>query len=223
MNTRDNILGDGIGFVKLIDHMGNDLSVVNAARVSFGKRKDLLTKKDEVLINYLAEHKHTSPFEHVTFTFLIECPLFVRSQWMRHRTWSYNEISRRYTTEDIKFFIPTELRTQDTTENLQGSDGVLNETDNTYLLRKMNSVVRDNYEFYEQLLDKGVANEMARMILPQNMYTKFYGTVNLHNLVHFLKLRIDSHAQKEIQLYGNAISEIVEELLPISYHALMNN
>ncbi len=217
----DNILGDGVGSINLINSMGSDVDIVNAARVSFGKRKDLIDNDDEVLIDYLAKHNHTSPFEHVTFTFHIKCPLFVRSQWMRHRTWSYNEISRRYTTENIEFFVPNELRTQDTTDNLQGSSGVLSPDKNIRISNIIAYHSNAALDLYGKLLEQGVANEQARMVLPQNMYTEFYGTVNLHNLTHFIKLRSDSHAQQEIRAYSNAMVGLIQPVAPVALNALM--
>ena len=108
----ENVLGDGIGFVKLVDSMGNDLSIVRSARVSYGKTSEEFSDRDKKLIKYLIKNSHTSPLESVTFTFNIKCPLFIARQWMRHRTWSYNEISRRYTSENIEFYIPKEFRIQ---------------------------------------------------------------------------------------------------------------
>lgn len=215
------ILNDGIGSVEIINSMGGDVDVVNAARVSFGKRKDLMDKDDEVLINYLVKHNHTSPFEHVAFTFHVKCPLFIRSQWMRHRTWSYNEISRRYTTENIEFFIPNEFRYQDTKKNLQGSDGGLHESEAAVIRRQIEFHQNHSMGLYEEMLDRGVANEQARLVLPQSMYTEFYATVNLHNLAHFLRLRADSHAQLEMQEYANGIIELIQPIVPITGKALL--
>ncbi len=219
----DNVLNDGIGSIDLIDSMGDDLSIVNAARVSFGKRKDHLDKSDEGLLKYLAEHKHTTPFEHVTFTFHIKCPLFIARQWHRHRTWSYNEISRRYTSENIEFYVPAVIRCQDTKENLQGSDGELSGSESILVSNIIAYHSNHALSLYEKLLEKNVANEMARMVLPQNMYTEFYATVDLHNLAHFLRLRCDSHAQWEIQQYANAIVELVKPIVPNSLEILIKN
>lgn len=219
--TYENIMAPGQGVVSLVDFMGNDLSVVNAARVSFGKRADLLNKKDKVLIKYLAENRHTSPFEHVTFTFHIKCPLFIARQWHRHRTWSYNEVSRRYTSENIEFFVPTKLRLQDNTNNFQGSAGLLSEVEAEILSVSMVNNCKQSVGLYEEMLDRGVAREQARMILPQNMYTEFYATVNLWNLAHFLELRMDEHAQLEIQQYAGTLYEIAKDVAPISVEALL--
>lgn len=203
------------GYANLVDCMGNDVTIVNAARVSFDKRVNYISRQDINLVRYLLQNKHTSPFEHVVFTFEIKSPLFVARQWMRHRTWSFNEISRRYTSENIDFYIPTELRkqaesnrqasTDETIKMVRGVDGYplqpvseLMEYTTTHLLR-----------IYHRLLEDGVAREQARMVLPQNMYTTFYGTVDLHNLLHFLELRNSEHAQYEIRLYAQALEELI--------------
>ena len=213
------------GFIELIDHMGNDQTVVAAARVSY-LSESKGPEQDAKLIHYMMEHGHTSPFEHVMFTFRIKCPLFVRGQWHRHRTWKYNEISRRYTSEEIELYMPTKWRLQ-ATDNKQSS---LEETlpidarlENEYL-GESGLPFQDCFIhhcetaifLYESMLDIGIAREMARMVLPQNMYTTFYGTVDLHNLLHFLKLRLDPHAQYEIRVYAEAILKLIEPIVPIS-------
>jgi len=210
------------GFVKLIDNMGNDLSVVNAARVSLNRNSETFQDQDEKLIKYLLTKKHTSPFEHVVFTFLVKTPLFIRSQWMRHRMWSYNEISRRYTSENIDFYIPESFRKQadnnrqasidEEIDNINIRDGFISHS------KSVKNHISDTsiylFESYKNLIEQGVSREQARMILPQNMYTSFYGTVDLWNLLHFLELRNDSHAQYEMRLYAQAIEKIVESIVP---------
>ena len=204
------------GFIELIDFMGNDDTIVSSARVSYlGESKG--EKADKGLINYMMKHGHTSPFEHVIFQWRIKCPLFVRSQWHRHRTWSYNELSRRYTSENIEFYIPNEWRIQHE-ENRQGSQKSI-DIPNDKLSSGFSSRCIDSLDYYHWLLDKGIAREMARMVLPQNMYTVFYGTVNLHNLFHFIELRSDSHAQWEIQQYAKAMEEMIQQIVPWSYEA----
>lgn len=207
------------GYLELIDHMGNDMSVVEAARVSFlGESKG--EEKDKKLIHYLMKNKHTSPFESVVFKFRVKCPLFIRSQWMRHRTWSYNEISRRYTSENIEFYVPTDWRVQDH-NNKQGSflaeQGAQIQSTNWDV--QVLELLEKSLYLYNSMINSGVAREMARMVLPQNLYTIFYGTVNLNNLFKFLKLRNDSHAQHEIKVYAEAIEQIVQRLVPVSYEA----
>lgn len=204
------------GYVVLVSHMGDDRTVVNAARVSFNKQVSELSEKDEKLIKYLYINRHTSPFEHVTFTFEIKCPLFVARQWMRHRTWSYNEISRRYTSDEIDFYIPHELRKQADSDR-QASTDVVVDFGNVYPRSIIYEHSYSSLALYRSLLLKGVAREQARMVLPQNMYTTFYATVNLHNLFHFLTLRNSEHAQYEIRVYADALEEIIKDVVPISY------
>jgi thymidylate synthase (FAD) len=206
------------GSIELVDHMGNDLTVVNAARVSVGGGKGF--KSDTELINYLIANKHTSPFEHVIFQFLIKCPLFVRSQWHRHRTWSYNEISRRYTSEQIQFHIPDKLRLQNL-DDKQSSDGFLEHDED--LIKEMENMAYACESLYNGLLECGVAREQAREVLPVSLYTSFYGTVDLHNLFGFLELRNSPHAQLEIKVYAQAIEQLIEPIVPISYKAWKNS
>ena len=203
------------GFIELIAHMGDDNTVVSAARVSYlGESKGL--EQDAKLIKYLLKNKHTSPFEQVEFQFMVKCPLFVRSQWMRHRTWSYNEVSRRYTSDEIEFHVPSEIRLQ-SDDNKQMSAGLMENPG--LIIDAIKSSALMCYEMYEGMLRLGVAREQARMILPQSMYTKFYAKVDLHNLFHFLELRLHPHAQPEIRLYAQAIEELIKPIVPISYEA----
>lgn len=221
--SSDNALGDGIGFVKLIDSMGNDISIVNAARVSFGKRIDTILDKDRKLIQYLLREKHSSPFEHVTFTFHVKTPLFVARQWMRHRTQSYNEISRRYTSENIEFYIPNEYRKQDKNDR-QASDvlvGFNNQTNNEFKTF-FSTLSNTSLEAYKYMIQAGMAREMARMLLPQNMYTEFYTTVNLWNLFHFIQLRKSNHAQLEIRAYAELMEILIQDTVPVALDAWKN-
>lgn len=206
--------------VNYIDHMGNDLTVVNSARVSFYKQKDVLDDKDTKLINYLAEHQHMTPFEHCTLTILVKCPLYIRSQIHRHRTFAYNEVSRRYTSENLEFYQPDSFRIQHTTSK-QCSDGEVDSV--TEMSAKVISQRIENecLKAYNQLIDMGVARELARGLLPQSLMTEFYMTGNLRNWVHFLKLRMDSHAQKEVQDVAQPIMKILMEKFPQSTTALM--
>ncbi len=215
------VLGDGISFVRLINSMGSDVEIVNGARVSFGKRRESLEEKDQVLIQYLADERHTSPFEHVAFTFHIKCPLFVTRQWHRHRTWSYNEISRRYTSMNLEFYVPKAYRQQAETNRQASTDELLVETKNG---RNIHDLVAEHtqsaFEFYESLIKQGVAREQARMVLPQNMYTEMYATVNLHNLIHFIELRIHTGAQWEIQQYALKLLDLAEQAAPYAIKAI---
>ena len=207
----ERVLG-GQGWVGLVQNMGDETTIVNAARVSFGRRKDSLSDEDVRLLRYLIRHRHTSPFEHVTFTFLVHCPLFVRSQWHRHRTWSFNEISRRYTSVGIEFYLPPVLRRQ-ASDNRQASlDSPVPEQEG--LRKTIEEHHRRSLELYNQLLEAGVCREQARGVLPQNLFTTFWGTVDLHNLIHFLELRDAPEAQWEIREYARAIKRLVRPLIP---------
>ncbi len=212
-----NILNDNIGFVELVDSMGSDLSIVNSARISYNRDSKELDYKDERLIKYLLKNKHTSPFEHVLFTFNIKTPLFIARQWMRHRTWSFNEISRRYTDENIEFYIPKEFRLQKDDNKQMSSEEVLSETESFLYHSEIRNQCLISLQIYSEMVSKGVAREIARGILPQFMYTNFFGTVDLHNLLHFLELRTHIHSQHEMRLYAIAIENIVKEVVPITY------
>lgn len=203
---------DGQGWIGLVDQMGTETSIVNAARVSFGKCKSDMDERDATLVRYLIANHHTSPLEHVMFTFLVHCPLFVRSQWHRHRTWSYNEISRRYTQEDVTFFVPGELRGQAESDRQASvsSDSI----DQAACRAKIDEMNRAAFKCYEDLLAAGVCREQARGVLPQNMMTTFWATVDLSNLIKFLELRDSAHAQAEIKEYAAAIKQLIKGGLP---------
>ncbi len=216
------LYNDGIGSVSYVEHMGTDLTVVNSARVSFGVEKDSLDDRDRKLINYLIKHKHTSTLEHNVVTFKFVVPLFVRSQHHRHRTWSYNEISRRYTDKDIQFYLPNNFRTQHKS-NRQASneEELINpilapRIADTYI--NASDVVRMHRDYsldlFNHMLDKGICREQARMVLPQNLYTEYYGTVNCSNLLKFIDLRTHEGAQWEIQKVAEACLEIASDLWP---------
>ena len=207
---------DGIGNVELVHHDGTDLTVVNSARVSFGKQKLELQEKDKKLINYLIEHKHTSVLEHCSVTFRIKVPLFVARQHMRHRTWSYNEISRRYTDFDIRFYEPKQLRIQHQNNRQASSDEYIK---NPVVRALVQGHHESSLELYEWLLTEGVCREQARGILPQNMYTEYYATANLNNILKFIDLRLDESAQWEIQKVAETILNIIEKLYPITVEA----
>ena len=203
-----NLYDDGIGFVELVDYLGSDLSVVNSARVSFGSHKEAIDEKDKKLIKYLVDHKHTSTLEHCVVTFRVKVPLFVRSQHHRHRTWSYNEISRRYTSVDLQFYEPRSFRTQHKS-NHGGSHA-------DYLVKSHHaSCVR----LYNKLLDNGICREQARGVLPQNMYTEYYASANLNNILKFIDLRIHEGAQWEIQKMALAMLEITAGIYPATIDA----
>jgi thymidylate synthase (FAD) len=204
------------GFVRFICLSGADAMVLDAARVSFGSSsKD--EKRDRLLIHYLLEHSHMSPFEHSVFQFHIKCPIFVVRQWMRHRWSSYNEISARYTEVKDEFYIPEKFRIQDKS-NRQGSleSDKLNHKE---LLHSYTECLQNSLECYKKLLAAGVAREMARMVLPVSQYTQFYWTVNARSLMNFIILRVDAHAQKEIREYAGAISKIFAQKMPWTWNA----
>jgi len=226
------IFDDQIGRVDYIDHMGSDLTVVNSARVSFGVQRNELSARDTRLIGYLIEHKHTSTLEHCSITFKFTVPLYIRSQHMRHRTWSYNEISRRYTDKNYQFYSPKEFRTQHKS-NRQASnpdemiDPAVYSEQRLGLIPqsfpKASSLYAKHCEtslaLFEDLINAGVCREQARGVLPQTTYTEYYGTVNLNNLLKFISLRIHDGAQWEIVQVAKACLEIARDLYPVSVSA----
>ena len=199
------------GFVRLVDSMGTDSRIVQSARVSYADGTKSV-RQDKGLIDFLTRHKHTSPLEQVEFTFHIKLPLFVMAQLVRHRTSSLNQMSARYSIMRDEFYIPSQVRSQDE-NNKQGSlfGGVEGENE---LIKLFEENAERAYRDYENLLDSGVAREMARMVLPQNLYTEVYWKQDLHNLLHLLRLRMDSHAQWEIQQYAEAMYQLVKEITP---------
>lgn len=205
-------LGDGISSVELMRVSGSDLDVVNAARVSYGKVSCELTDRDKKLIKYLAEHNHTSPFEHNQLSFRIKAPIFVARQWMRHRMHSYNEISYRYVKAPVEFYIPVHWRFQDE-QNKQASVGKFNDQ---ALLELYKNSLEASYRAYETLLEQGVCREQARGLLPLCTYTEFIFTSNLHALMHFLKLRLHKGAQYEIRMYALAMLHLARPYFPES-------
>lgn len=208
------VLDNGQGWIGLIDHMGTEATITNAARVSFGKMKENFDEKDEKLLKYLIENKHLTPLEHVKFTFSVHCPLFVRSQWHRHRAgWSYNEISRRYTEVDMEYYIPENFRVQSENNKQASLENSVIEK-NQEACEIYTKFVNDCHKAYEKLLEIGVCKEQARGILPQTMFTTFWATVDLRNLIHFIELRDDDHAQKEIRDYAKAMKELVRPYVP---------
>ena len=231
-NISIDLYGDGIGKVQYIDHMGTDLTIVNSARVSFGVEKEELNDKDKKLINYLVKHKHTSTFEHNVVTFKFIVPLFVRSQHMRHRTWSYNEISRRYTDKDLAFYSPKSFRTQHKSNRQSSNQDEINPilypdlSDQDFGI-KVNQVLESHNKrclsLFKQMMASGVCREQARMVLPQNMYTEYFGTCNMSNLLKFVSLRAHEGAQWEIQQVAKACLDIATDLWPESTNAFTSN
>jgi thymidylate synthase (FAD) len=207
------------GFVRLVDSMGDDASVVRAARVSY----DAGTKtpeEDARLIRYLMRNQHTSPFEQVVLVFHIKLPLFVFAQLARHRTARLNAQSARYTTmtNDFYFPHPDQMRGQGT-GNKQVGDGILVEEVSRKAASEMRWISHRAYNTYLELLEMGVCREQARMVLPQNLYTQCYWQMDLHNLLRFIELRDHPHAQHEIRVYAQAMLQITQDIAPVSVAA----
>lgn len=226
------LYNDDIGSVEYVQHMGDDLTIVNAARVSFGKQKRTIDKKDEKLIKYLIRHKHTSTLEHNVVTFRFVVPLFVRSQHHRHRTWSYNEISRRYTDENLRFYEPVSFRTQHDSNRQASLLDAVNpiiypDLDDSSCGLRADHVIQTHHKasvlLYNRLMHTGVCREQARGVLPQNLYTEYYGTVNMNNLIKFISLRKHEGAQWEIQEVAKACLTIAEGLWPTAMGNLTFN
>jgi thymidylate synthase (FAD) len=223
------------GFVRVIDYMGNDSSIVQAARVSYGKGTKKLNQ-DKNLINYLISHRHSTPFEMNEIKFHIKLPIFVARQWIRHRTANVNEYSARYSILDKEFYIPKNenLKPQSQSNN-QGRSGDLSSAE----IKSYSKIIRDNsrigFENYSKLLNedesgkmiddskKGLARELSRMTLPLNSYTQWYWKIDLHNFMHFLSLRFDPHAQYEIRVYAEVMMEILKKWVPLTYEAFVSN
>lgn len=211
------------GFVRVVDYMGDDAAIVQAARVSYGAG----TKKardDSGLIRYLMRHWHSTPFEMCEIKLHVKLPVFVARQWIRHRTANVNEYSARYSILDREFYIPApeQLAAQSTTNN-QGRGNTLQGDEAERVLRILKDDSTRAYDHYEDMLSEdgqqGLARELARMNLPANIYTQWYWKVDLHNLFHFLRLRADPHAQYEIRVYADAICEMVKDWVPAAFAA----
>lgn len=209
------------GFVRLVDAMGSDLSVVNAARVSYGKRKETFEEGDAKLIRYLATHEHTSPFRHAYLQFHVKAPIFVFRQWMKHQVGcSWNEISGRYVEfPEDEFHVPALFR-QQAKVNKQGSEGAV--ADQPGATAAFEAACKASVAAYKQLLEQGVCREQARCVLPLGLYSEVYWTTSLQAVAHFIRLRSDSHAQWEIQEYARAVRALVEPRFPASLGALLD-
>jgi thymidylate synthase (FAD) len=215
--------------------MGDDSSIVQAARVSYGKGTKKLNQ-DKSLINYLLSHKHSTPFEMTEIKFHIKLPIFVARQWIRHRTANVNEYSARYSILDEEFYIPKidDLKPQ-SQQNNQGRSGEIDKNLGKHYLSLMRENAKINFSSYHHLLNldedgeildekrSGIARELARMVLPLNSYTQWYWKIDLHNLMHFLSLRFDPHAQYEIRVYADVMIEILKKWVPLTYDAFVKN
>jgi thymidylate synthase (FAD) len=206
------------GYVALIDMMGNDTAIVDAARISYDNAGKSTNRG---LIRYLLRHRHTSPFEMAELKFEVKMPIFVARQWVRHRTCSMNEVSARYTQLPEEMFIPKEFSIQ-SSDNKQGRGDVLDKVTQYAFRTVMRQANESAYRDYEYLLERGVARETAREVLNLNIYTKFVWKMDLHNLMHFLNLRLDPHAQQEIREYAEVIEKLVALYFPLCHEAFVD-
>lgn len=210
------------GLVRLVDHMGSDLSIVRSARVSYDAewRAGEDEGKDAKLIDYLIRNHHTSPLESVTFTFEVKAPIFVLRQWHRHRTWSFNEVSARYSQLPAEFYVPQ--AGQITTQS--ASNKQMRTTEVHQHAMHWQDVIRRTcegaFEAYQALIEAGVPRELARGVLPVNTYSHMFASVDLHNLAHFLRLRLHEHSQYEIRVYAQAMLDLIEPIVPVAVASL---
>ena len=212
------------GFVRLVDYFGGDQRIVQSARVSYGEGTKSVSQ-DGALIDYLLRHQHTSPFEQVVMTFHVKMPIFVARQWVRHRTGRMNEVSGRYSIMKDEFYVPAEDKVSpQSTDNKQGraTEAFDKETADK-IIAQLEKGQKDAYENYSELIDSGLAREIARINLPLSLYTEFYWEMDLHNLFHFLKLRLDSHAQYEIRVYAQVILEMCRKVAPMATESFINH
>lgn len=222
------------GFIRVVDYMGTDAAIVQAARVSYG-RGTKKTREDAGLINYLLRHRHTTPFEMCEIKLHIKLPIFIARQWIRHRTANVNEYSGRYSILDREFYVPApEQLAAQSSSNRQGRGDVLEGEEAARVLDILKSDAQQCYDHYQEMLNedevgnlrdenrRGLARELARMNLPVNFYTQWYWKIDLHNFMHFLALRADSHAQYEIRVYAEAMLDVLKKWVPITYDAFMD-
>ena len=212
------------GFVRLVDYFGGDQRIVQSARVSYGEGTKSVSQ-DGALIDYLLRHQHTSPFEQVVMTFHVKMPIFVARQWVRHRTGRMNEVSGRYSIMKEEFYVPeADKVSPQSKDNKQGraTEAFDSETANK-IINQLEEGQKSSYENYSELLDAGLAREIARINLPLSLYTEFYWEMDLHNLFHFLKLRLDSHAQYEIRVYAEVMLEMCKKVAPMATESFINH
>jgi thymidylate synthase (FAD) len=212
------------GFVRLDGAMADDLSVVNGARVSFARHKEEMDESDEGLIRFLMRDRHGTPFEHNSFRFHIRCPIFVAREWMRHRVGSFNEFSLRYAKASDDFYVPEadDVRSQVGKPGAYSFEPVSEEVAET-TRERLQAVYDTAYRTYQELVELGVARELARSALPVGAYTEFYWTVNARSLMNFLSLRNADTAQREIRRYAEACERFLEEQMPVTYAAFVAN
>jgi thymidylate synthase (FAD) len=219
MNEAIKVLDHGL--VRLVEHMGSDLSIVRNARVSYDAewRAGEDEGKDEKLLNYLIKNKHTSPFESCVFTFEVKAPIFVLRQWHRHRTWSFNEISARYAELPEEFYVPEleQITTQSADNKQMRTDEVNPGAKHIRTIIMVQNT--EAFHAYRALLGNGCPRELARSVLPVGTYSHMFATVDLHNLMHFLKLRLHEHSQYEIRVYAEAMLKLIEPIVPYSVEA----
>ena len=214
----------GHGFVRLDDAMASDLSVANSARVSFAKRKEAMEASDEGLIRFLLRERHGTPFEHNAFRFHIRCPLFVAREWMRHRVGSFNEESARYHQLEGDFYLPEpdDVRTQIGKPGSYSFEPV-GDGEAERVRSELSVAYERAYALYLDLIDRGLAKELARCVLPMGTFTQFYWTVNARSLMNFVSLRAAETAQLEIRRYAEAVESFLSELMPVTYEAFVSN
>jgi thymidylate synthase (FAD) len=210
------------GFVRLDDSMASDLSVVNAARVSFARRKDVMEEADEGLIRFLMRDRHGTPFEHNAFRFHIRCPIFVAREWMRHRVGSFNEFSMRYAKATDDFYVPEleDVRSQVGKPGAYSFEPVSPELAEQ-TREELQAVYEHAFETYERLVEAGVARELARSVMPVGAYTEFFWTVNARSLMNFVSLRAAETAQREIRRYADACERFLAEKMPVTHGAFV--
>ncbi|BEP31229.1 MAG: FAD-dependent thymidylate synthase [Wolbachia endosymbiont of Drosophila biauraria] len=209
------------GFIRVVDYMGSDSAIVQAARVSYGKGTKEITQ-DEALIKYLMRHHHTTPFEMCEIKFHVKLPIFVARQWIRHRTANVNEYSARYSILDNEFYTPKPEQVAKQSDNNKQGSGEAFDPDTSKEI--IDSLINDSnlvYSHYEKFIERGLAREIARTNLMLNYYTQFYWKIDLHNLLHFLKLRADKHAQYEIRVYAEVMLDIIKKWVPLAYNAFV--
>ncbi|WP_434732626.1 FAD-dependent thymidylate synthase [Wolbachia endosymbiont of Zygogramma bicolorata] len=209
------------GFIRVVDYMGSDSAIVQAARVSYGKGTKQISQ-DEALIKYLMRHHHTTPFEMCEIKFHVKLPIFVARQWIRHRTANMNEYSARYSILDNEFYIPKpEQIAKQSDNNKQGSGEAFDPDTSKEIIDSLTNDSNLVYSHYEKFIEQGLAREIARTNLTLNYYTQFYWKIDLHNLLHFLKLRADKHAQYEIRVYAEVMLDIIKKWVPLAYNAFV--